>query len=108
MKTRFNDVTGKIAERATAPAAPEAAGRPSCLPQTPPAEAAAVQQASQVIPGKRKRFRWTIALIGVLVLVAGELAAKWMPLYRPPAVASYNSCLADLDRKLSRSARQLL
>jgi len=37
-----------------------------------------------------------------LVLVAGELAAKWAPFYRPPAVASYNSRLAELDQKLSR------
>jgi hypothetical protein len=37
------------------------------------------------------------------VLVAGTLAAKRISFYRPPAVASYNTRLAELDTKLSRA-----
>jgi len=40
-------------------------------------------------------------LAGALVLLAGTLAAKRINFYRPPAVASYNTRLAELDAKLS-------
>jgi hypothetical protein len=40
---------------------------------------------------------------GVLVLLAGTLAAKRITFYHAPPVASYNTCLAELDTKLSRA-----
>jgi len=99
MQTRFNNVVAKSAGRATAPAA----ARPSCQPQPAPAGAAAAQQRSQVTPATRKWVIWTIALAGVLVLLAGTLTAKRISLYRPSVAVSYNSRLAELDTKLSRA-----
>ena len=89
--------------RAAAPAAPQATARPGCLPPPPPTQTVAEDQHSQVTPAPHKRVRWTIVLAGVLVLLAGTLAAKRINFYRPPAVASYNTRLAELDSKLSRA-----
>ncbi len=100
MQTRFNTLAAKSAGRETAP---EAAARPSCQPQPAPAGAAAAQQRSQVTPATRKWVIWTIALAGVLVLLAGTLVAKRISLHRPPVAVSYNSRLAELDTKLSRT-----
>ncbi len=102
MNMRSDTVADRFAGRAAAPTSPEGAARPSCQPQPPPAEATAAQQPPQVMPATRNRFRWTIALAGVVVLLAGSVAAKRITLYRPPVVVSYNTRLAELDTKLSR------
>ncbi len=102
MQTRSNNVAPKAAGRATAPAAPEAAARPSCQPQPAPGGAVAAQQLSQFTPATRKRLWWAIAVASVLVLVAGNLAAKRISTPPRPSVAvSYSSRLAELDTKLS-------
>jgi hypothetical protein len=101
MKVRFSPVAAESAERAAASTAREVAGRASGQPQPPSAEATAAQQPSQGLSVPRKRVRWILVLVGVLVLVAGNLAAKRLPFHRPPLVASYNSRLAALDTKLS-------
>ena len=103
MKMQFSAVAARFVGRATAPIAPEAAARPSYQPQRPQAEAAPDNPHSQFIPATRKRARWTIALAGVLVLLAGTLVARRISLPRPAVAASYNSRLAELDTKLSRA-----
>jgi hypothetical protein len=105
MNTRLDTVGSKFAGSVAARTAPEAAARPSCQAQPSPAEDTAWKQ-SKVAPGKRKNFRWGIALCGGLVLVVGSLAAQRISLTLftgRPAVVSYNHCLADLDTKLTRA-----
>ena len=103
MKTRVTAVAAQFTGRAAAPAAPQATARPGCLPPPPPTQTVAEDQHSQVTPAPHKRVRWTIVLAGVLVLLAGTLAAKRINFYRPPAVASYNTRLAELDNKLAQA-----
>ena len=90
------------ARDARTPSRKEAA-RPSCPPPPLPTQTVAEDQHSQVPPTPHKRVRWTILLAGVLVLLAGTLAAKRITFYHPPAVASYNTRLAELDSRLSRA-----
>jgi len=103
MNTRINAVAARFARPAAVSTARRAASRPSCQPPLPPTQPVAEEQRSQVTPTPRRQFHWTIALAGVAVLVAGTLAAKRISFYRPPAVASYNTRLAELDTKLSRA-----
>ncbi len=103
MQTRFDHMAARPAARATAPTAPEAAARPSCQRPRPQAEATPDNPQSQFTPATRKRVRWTIVLAGVLVVLAGTLAASRINLNRPPVAASYNSRLAELDAKLSQA-----
>ncbi len=103
MKMRSDTVAARSAGRATVPIAPEGAARPSCQPQPLPTETTPAQHPSQVTPAARKRVRWTIALAGVTVLLAGHVVAKRITLYHPPVVVSYNNRLAELDTKLSQA-----
>jgi len=103
MKTRFNGVAAQSARPDATSVAREAAARPSCEPRPSPAQTVTEDQGSQVRLAPRKRFHWSIALAGVAVLMAGNLAAKRITFYRPATAASYNSRLAELDSKLSRA-----
>ena len=104
MKLRFNGLATQFARRTAARTEPQATARASCQP--PPSRAPTVSeepQPAQVIPRPRKQFHWTIALVGVAVLLGGNLAAKRITFYRPAPVSSYNSRLAELDAKLSQA-----
>ena len=103
MKTRITALAARFARRP--PPQPRRSSQPGPLagPQPPPAQPVAEEQHSQVTPAPHKHVRWTIVLAGALVLLAGALAAKRITFYHPPAVASYNTCLAELDTKLSRA-----
>jgi hypothetical protein len=103
MKTRITAVAAPFARRAAATTAPPVSDRPSCQPPPLPTQTVAEDQHSQVTPTPHRRVRWIIVVAGVLVLLASTLAAKRITFYHAPPVASYNTCLAELDTKLSRA-----
>lgn len=108
MKTCSIADTAELARPAIIPVKPQDAAKPNAEPQQQRPDEVERNPRSQSVSATRKPYWWAAALVVVGLLLAGNLAA--MLLNRPgvPAVASYNSRVADLDGKLSSElARQL-
>jgi len=108
MNTCSIAVAAGLARPAATPAAPTNAVKSNSAPPQQPTEAVRRHLRPRFAPATWKRTWWAAGLAVVGLLLAANLAATLIYRHRVPTVASYNSHVADLDRKLSSElAKQL-